>query len=193
VPYLLVGVVLVVGCAVAGLLVGSRVGSRQPVLVLARPVTAGQVLAAADVRQTRISADGVDTIPAGSMDSVLGRPMAFSLPAGTVLTRAAVGAAQVPPVGDAIAAVGLKAGQYPTGLSAGSHVLVVVTPTASAVTTTDASSEAEAWQATVVAVTASDTAQTTVVSLQLAEVDARGLAAAPVGQVSLVTVSAGAG
>ncbi|WP_307874090.1 MULTISPECIES: SAF domain-containing protein [unclassified Frankia] len=185
--------VLVAGCAVAGLLVGVRVGSRAPVLVLARPVSVGQVLTAADVRQVRISADGLDTIPAGSMGSVVGRPVAFSLPAGTVLTRAVVGAAQVPPVGKAIAAVGLKAGQYPTGLSAGSRVLVVVTPTASAVTTSDSSGVAQAWQATVVAVTVSETAQTTVVSLQLDEADARALAAAPVGQVSLVTLSAGAG
>jgi len=126
VPYLLLGVVLVVGCAVAGLVADARVGSREPVLVLARPVTVGHVLAAEDVREVRISADGVDTLGAGDRDSVLGKPVAYSLPAGTVLSRAAVGAAQVPPPGEAIAAVALKAGQFPTGLSPGSRVTVVV-------------------------------------------------------------------
>uniref|UniRef100_UPI002AD2130C SAF domain-containing protein n=1 Tax=unclassified Frankia TaxID=2632575 RepID=UPI002AD2130C len=191
-PYLLLGVVLVVGCAAAGLLAGARVGSRQPVLVLARPVMVGQVLAAADLREVRISAESVNTIPAGSKDTVLGRPVAYSLPAGMVLSRAALGAAQVPPAGWAIAAVALKDGQFPTGLSAGSRVVVVVTVGTSAVSITSTSSAAvRAWEATVVAVQARDTNQTTVVSLQLAEDDARALAAAPAGQVGIVTVNGG--
>ncbi|WP_226930809.1 MULTISPECIES: SAF domain-containing protein [Parafrankia] len=187
-PYLLLGVVLVIGCATAGLLAGARVGSRAPVLVLARPVAVSHVLAAADIREARISADGLDTIPAGSKDTVLGRPVAYSLPSGTVLSRAAVGAAQVPPRGEAIAAVALKAGQFPTGLSAGSRVAVVVAPAASAVSTASADA-ARSWPATVVAVVAADTDQTTVVSLQLAEADARALAAAPARQVGVVTVN----
>ncbi|WP_256789621.1 SAF domain-containing protein [Frankia sp. AvcI1] len=187
VPYLLLGVVLVVGCAVAGLVAGARVGSREPVLVLARPVTVGHVLAAEDVREVRIAADGVDTVPAGERDSVLGKPVAYSLPAGTVLSRAAVGVAQVPPSGEAIAAVALKAGQFPSGLSSGSRVTVVVAPATSAVSTA-AAGGARSWPATVVAVVAADTEQTTVVSLQLAEADAHALAAAPAGQIGVVTV-----
>ncbi len=187
-PYLLLGVVLVVGCAAAGLLAGARVGSRTLVLVLARPVTVGQVLTAADVREVRIAADGVDTVPAGERDRVLGRSVAYSLPAGTVLTRAAVGATQVPSPGSAIAAVALKAGQFPTGLSAGSRVTVVVAPATSAVSTTSSGAAASAWEATVVSVAARDTDQTTVVSLQLAEEDARALAAAPAGQIGVITV-----
>jgi hypothetical protein len=187
-PYLLLGVVLVVGCAVAGLLAGARVGSRTAVLVLARPVTVGHVLSAADVREARISADGVDTIPAGAKDSVLGRPVAYSLPAGMVLSRSAVGAAQVPPPGEAIAAVALKAGQFPTGLAAGSRVSVVAAPASSAVSTESAAA-AWSWPATVVAVAAQDTGQMTVVSLQLAASDARALAASPAGQIAVVTVN----
>nr|MDT0667371.1 hypothetical protein [Micromonospora sp. DSM 115978] len=140
------------------------------------------VLAAEDVREARVSVDGVDTVPAAARDSVLGRPVAYSLPAGTVLSPAAVGDAQVPPPGEAIAAVALKAGQFPTGLSAGSRVAVVVAPAASAVSTAP-SDEARSWPATVVAVQVQDTEQTTVVSLQLAEADARELAAAPAGRV----------
>ena len=188
VPYLLLGVVLVVGCAAAGLVAGARLGSREPVLVLARPVTVGHVLAAEDVREVRISADGVDTIPAGDRDSVLGKPVAYSLPTGTVLSRAAVGDAQVPPPGEAIAAVALKAGQFPTGLSPGSRVTVVVAPATSAVSTAPTGG-ARSWPATVVAVVAADTEQTTVISLQLAEADAHALAAAPAGQIGVVTVN----
>ncbi|CAO5187341.1 Membrane protein [Frankia sp. AiPs1] len=187
VPYLLLGLVLVVGCAAAGLVAGVRVGSRTPVLVLARPVTVGHVLVAADLREARISSGGVDTIASGARATVLGRPVAYSLPAGTVLSRATVGAAQVPPTGQAIAAVAVKAGQFPTGLASGSRVSVVAAPAASAVATTP-DDEARSWLATVVAVVASDSDQT-VVSLQLAEGDARALAAAPAGQISVVTVN----
>ncbi|KLL10597.1 flagellar biosynthesis protein FlgA [Protofrankia sp. BMG5.30] len=190
VPYLLLGVVLVVGCATAGLIAGARVGAREPVLVLARPVMVGQVLAAADLREVRVAADGVDTIPARGKDGVLGRPVAYSLPAGTVLGRAVLGAAQIPPPGAAIAAVALKAGQFPTGLSAGSRVLVVVAPGTSAVAAAPAAAS-RSWEATVVAVAARDTDQTMVVSLQLAEDDARALAAAPAGQIGIVVVSGG--
>ncbi len=196
VPYLLVGVVLVVGCAAAGLLVGTRAGSRTPVLVLARPVVVGQVLSAADLREARIAADDLDTIAAGARGSVVGRPVAYSLPAGTVLSRAAVGAAQVPPPGRAIGAVALRAGQFPTGLSVGSRVVVVVAPASSAVSTAPSDDTgvrtSGGWEATVVAVSTSAGDQTTVVSLQLAEDDARALAAAPSGQVSVVTVNAAA-
>jgi len=188
VPYLLLGVVLVIGCAGAGLLAGARVGSRTPVLVLSRPVAVGHVLSADDVREARISADGVATIPAGARDSVLGKPVAYSLPAGTLLTRAAVGAARVPPDGEAIAAVGLKAGQFPTGLAPGSRVSVVVAPASSAVATGVSAGVVHSWPATVVAVTAQENDQTTVVSLQLAEDDARALAAAPSGQIAVVAV-----
>ncbi|MCM3883128.1 SAF domain-containing protein [Frankia sp. R82] len=187
-PYLLLGVVLVVGCAAAGLLAGARVEARKPVLVLARPVAVGHVLVAADLREARISADGVDTVPAGSKGSVLGRPVAYSLPAGMLLSRAMVGNAQVPPAGEAIAAVALKAGQFPTGLASGSRVSVVVAPAASAVGTAPEDG-VRSWSATVVAVAASGSDQTTVVSLTLAEDDARALAAAPAGQISVVTVN----
>jgi hypothetical protein len=123
---------------------------------------------------------------------VIGRPVAYSLPAGTVLSRAAVGAAQVPPPGEAIAAVALKAGQFPTGLAAGSRVAVIVAPSPGAVSASTApAGAASSWEATVVAVQAREADQTTVVSLELAEGDARALAAAPAGQVGLVTVNAG--
>ena len=194
--YLLLGVVLVVGCAAAGLVAGTRIGQRQSVLVLARPVTVGQVLAAADLRSARVSADGLDSVPVGAEGSVVGRPVAYSLPAGTLVSRALVGAAQVPPMGKAIGAVALKDGQFPTGLTAGSRVAVVVAPSTTAaapVPTSSGADETPSWAATVVAVHPEGASeQTTVVSLLMAEADARALAAAPAGQVGLVTIN-GAG
>jgi hypothetical protein len=132
----------------------------------------------------------LDTVPGGSQDQVVGHPVAYSLPAGTVLTRSSVGAAQVPPPGLGIAAVALKAGQFPTGLAAGSRVVVIVAAgTGQTATATQGAAATSQWDATVVGVAARENDQTTVVSLQMAEADARALAAAPAGQVGIVTVN----
>jgi hypothetical protein len=201
-PHLLLGVVLVVGCATAGVLLAANAGRREPVLVLARPVTAGQVLAAADLRDVRLSAGGgLDVVPAGSAGEVVGRPAAYTLPAGTVLTRAAVGAAQLPPPGLAVVAVALEPGRFPPALAAGARVAVVVAPgpagtAAPAEDTgrTNPASDAQgaravsSWEAAVVAVQPDEAGRTTVVSLQTDDADARALAAAPAEQVGLVAV-----
>jgi hypothetical protein len=191
VPYLLVGVLLVLGCATGGVVAGTQLGQREAVLALARPVAVGQALTAQDVREVSMSAhSGLAVIPARSLSSVEGHPLAYSLPAGALLTRDVLGAAQVPPAGQAVAAVGLKAGQFPPGLQPGNRVTVVVAPGGSAATSTSSSSPStSSWSATVTAVQTDATAQTTVVALQMASSDARQLAAAPTGQVSVVEVN----
>lgn len=187
-PYLLLGVLLVLGCSAGGVVVATQLGHRQEVLALARPVTVGQELSARDLRVVSVSTGtGLDVVPAGSKTKVEGRPVAYSLPAGALLTGDLLGDARVPPAGQAVAAVGLKAGQFPPELQAGNRVTVVVAPTPGATTDTPSASAAS-WQAVVTGVRTDDSAQTTVVSLQMAQADAQALAAEPVGQVSVVVV-----
>ncbi|MEV0220734.1 SAF domain-containing protein [Streptomyces sp. NPDC050704] len=190
-PYLLLGVLLVLGCATGGVVVATQLGHREAVLVLARPVSVGQELSARDVREVSISVDSsLAVIPARSRSQVQGRAVAYSLPAGALLTRDVLGEARVPPPGQAVAAVGLKAGQYPPDLQAGNRVTVVVAATSD---TTDGStsSRSSAWTATVTGVHSSTSDQVTAVSLQMARDDARQLAAAPTGQISVVMVHGG--
>ncbi len=190
VPYLLVGILLVLGCAAAGVVVALRLGHRASVLEIARPVSVGQVLTAEDVREVDVSAGtGLAVIPARSLTQVVGRPVAYSLPAGTLLTRQVLGAAQVPPAGQAVAAVGLKAGQVPSGLQPGNHVTVVVEPDSNVVTGKSSAPPSLSWDAVVTDVKDDSTDQTTVVSMQMAVEDARQLAAVPAGQVNLVETS----
>jgi hypothetical protein len=96
-----------------------------------------------------------------------------------------------------VAAVGLKPGQFPPDLQSGNLVTVVVAPAADAGTSASssgtASSGPSSWEAVVLGVRTNSTDQTTVVSLQLAEADARQLAAAPAGQISVVVVHGGGG
>ena len=192
VPYLLVGILLVLGCAAAEVVVALRLGHRVPVLELARPVSVGQALTAQDVREVDVSAGtGLAVIPARSLATVVGRPVAYSLPAGTLLTRQVIGAAQVPPSGQAVAAVGLKAGQVPSGLQPGNHVTVVVEPDSNAVSGKADKPASLSWDAVVTDVKSDPTNQTTVVSMQMAVEDARQLAAVPAGQVDVVETSGG--
>ena len=197
IPYLLVGVLLVLGCATGGVVLGAQLGRREAVLALAHPVGVGQALSAKDVREVNVSSDsGLAVIPARSLPTVEGHPLAYSLPAGALLTRDVLGEPRVPPAGQAVAAVGLKAGQFPPGLQPGNRVAVVVAPNGNAVASASSSSASSpappsSWSATVTAEQADATAQTTVVALQMTDADARQLAAAPAGQISVVMVNGG--
>lgn len=191
VPYLVVGILLVLGCASAGVVVALQLGKRVPVLELARPVEVGQTITAQDVREVDVSSEsGLAVISARSLAKVVGHPIAYSLPSGTLLTQGVLGGARVPPFGQAVAAIGLKGGQFPSGLQPGSRVAVVLAPESNAVSGSVPSSPlSSSWGATVTDVKTDANDQTTVVSLQMADGSARQLAAVPTGQVNLVEVS----
>ncbi|MEU6379282.1 SAF domain-containing protein [Streptomyces sp. NPDC046909] len=189
-PYLLVGLLLILGCTAGGVVVATTVGHQEPVLVLARSVTVGQVLSDEDLREASVSADsGLAFIPVQSRAEAEGQPVAYSLPAGTPLTEDLLGEAHIPPTGQAVAAVGLKAGQFPPGVQPGNHVVVVVAPSNGSSAST--ASPSSAWDASVTDVRNDSTDQITVISLQMTQGDARRLAAAPTGQISVVMVHGG--
>jgi hypothetical protein len=191
VPYLLLGVLLVVVCAAGGVFAGMQLGNRESVLALARPVAVGQVLTPQDIKQVSVASDsGMDLIPASESSAVQGEPLAFSLPVGSLITRTVLGAPQIPQPGKAIAAVGLKPGQFPPDLSPGTTVAVLATP-GQGTTAGTATGQTSSWTAVVTGVATRDTDQTAVVSLQLNDSDARALASAPAGQLSLVTIAGG--
>jgi hypothetical protein len=187
IPHLLVGVLLLVVCSVGGVVAGMHVGDRESVLALVRQVAVGQILTAQDLHQVRVPADsGMDVIPASAASAVVGQPVAFSLPAGVLVTRSMLGTPLVPGPGKATAAVGLKAGQFPPDVAPGTRVLVLTTPQQGV-----QNGKTSMWTAVVTGIAARETEQTTVVSLQLSESDARELASAPAGQLSVVAISGG--
>lgn len=192
----MVGVLLVLGCALAFTDASLHLGSREEVLVVAQPVAAGQVLTAADVRTARVSTgSGLDVVLAGDEATVIGRRAAVALVAGSLLTTAEVGS--LPPVGSGfdVVAVGLKPGAYPPELAPGDRVDVVpVTSTSSGGTGTASATSGSPVGATVLSVeAASASANTpTVFSLQVSTGDADEVASlAAAGQASLVEVGAG--
>ena len=191
-PYLLVGVLLVVVCAGGGVLAATQLGDRQSALALTRPVVVGQTLSAQDLTEVSVATDnGMDLVPASAESAVLGQPVAYSLPAGSLVTRSVLGEAQVPARGKAIAALALKPGQFPPDLSPGTAVLVLTADTQGAAAPNAAEAQTSSWTAVVTGLAARETEQSTVVSLQLAEADARAVASAPPGQLTLVMVAGG--
>ncbi|MFE0099853.1 SAF domain-containing protein [Streptomyces sp. NPDC059009] len=194
---MLVGTLLVLGCVTGGVLVAARLGDRESVLELARPVSAGQRLEARDLREVSLSTDsGLEAVSARSLDAVRGRVMAYSLPAGALLTERVLGSPKTPPRGQANAAVGLRAGQFPTGLQPGLRVNVVEVPDPDAAGGRSAgedTGERASWSATVVDVRPAQEDQLTVLTLLLGERDARQLAAVPDGAVRILAVHGGGG
>ncbi|GAA0505533.1 MULTISPECIES: hypothetical protein [Streptomyces] len=189
--YLPLGALLVLGCSAGGVVVALNLGHRQAVLALAHPVTVGQTLMERDLREVSLArGSGLAAISAGMTDRIVGRPAAYTMPKGTLLTESVLGAPQIPPRGKAVVAVGLKEGRFPAGLERGSRVAVVKVPEPEGGTTEpqlpDPSSPV--WYATVVAVWGKERGKTAVVSLQLGEDEAREVAAFPTDSISVLLV-----
>ena len=128
VPLAAGGVVLVVVCALVFAEGWLQAGNRQPVLALAQPVAAGQVITAADLETVRVSAAGpVSLVAASRQAEVAGSTAAVSMPAGSLLAGSDIGTP--PPVkGQVRLGVALKPGEYPPDLAAGQDVDVLATP-----------------------------------------------------------------
>lgn len=195
-PLVMVGVLLVLGCALAFADASLHLGSREEVLVVAQPVAAGQVLSGGDLRTARVSTgSGLDVVLAGQESTVLGRRAAVPLVAGSLLTASEVGSPPAVGSGYDVVAVGVKPGAYPPEIVAGDRVQVVpVTSTSSAGTGTASVTSGSPVGATVLAVAAApaDSDTPTVFSLQVSTGDADEVASlSAAGQASLVEIGAG--
>lgn len=132
VPWIVLGVLVVAGCALAAAVWAGRVSQRSPVLALARPVERGQVLAVEDLAPVSVAVDGqLSTVAQAEAAAVVGRPVAASLPAGTLLTEQMLGSGPGLAAQDRVVGLALDPGEYPTSaLQPGDEVMVVRTPAA---------------------------------------------------------------
>ena len=191
-PLVVVGVLLVVGCALGFADASLSLASHEDVLVVAQPLAAGQVLTSSDLRAVKVSTGtGLDVVPTGAEASVVGRPAAVPLVAGALLTRGEVGAGSPVNAGEDVVAVGLKAGLFPPGLAPGDRVQVVPVVTSSSSTATAQGSPVNATVLGVEPAPAASNAAT-VFSLQVSKTDADAVASlAAAGEVSLVQLGTG--
>lgn len=180
IPHLILGAVLVVACAAGGVVAAQQLGDRQEVIALARPVEVGHVILEQDLVRVSLAVDGaLKAVPASAASSVIGRPAAYSLPVGILLTDDVMGPPRLPAEGRAIAALGLKPGQFPPELSAGSNVVVLASAP-------NEGSSTSSWRAVVVAVDRTD--QAPVISVELPELDARALSSMPADKIAVLMV-----
>ena len=198
VPLAAGGVVLVVVCALVFAEGWLAAGHRQPVLALAQPVAAGQVITAADLETVRVSAAGpVSLVPASRQGEVVGSTAAVSLPAGSLLAGSDIGTP--PPVkGQVRLGIALKPGAYPPDLAAGQDVDVLATPAAAASGSSSSGAAPAALpvgEAVVLSVSpaaATGGSGDTVVEIQVAADAMPQVAAAnAAGQIALATIPAG--
>lgn len=179
------GAVLLGVSALAAVALYADVGDRRPVLAVARPVAAGQMVAAADFKVVRVSADpGVRTVPASDLSRVVGRPAGVTLAPGALLAPTQLASGPTLPPGSMVVGALLKPGQFPLGLRAGDAVRLVLLPAnGSAVAVDPATGQggegSAAIRATVAAVEkVPDSAGTTAVSLAVVPEMAAAVAAA---------------
>jgi hypothetical protein len=204
-PLVVIGVLLVIGGALAFADASLHLGSREEVLVISRPLGAGQVLTSSDLQSARVSTgSGLQVVPMSEEASVVGRPVALSLVAGSLLTRSEVGSPSPVASGSEVVALGLKAGQYPPDLAPGDrvHVVPVTAPSSSSGDVPSGTSSAptsgtgvpSALTATVLAVdvASANSDSPTVFSLRVSSRDADEVATlAAAGNASLVQVGSG--
>lgn len=123
-------VLLIVGFGLSGAVLVSQAGDTSEVLVAARPVAAGHVIAPEDLTIARISGS-VRAIAAADAPTVVGRTAAVPVVSGQVLNRDMLTSAMVPAKDQAVIGLSLAPGQFPTGgLAVGDQVLAVVIPAA---------------------------------------------------------------
>ena len=158
----------------------------QSVLAVRSAVERGAVITQDDVMTVQVSADpALAPVPASQASAVVGQRAATDLAAGTLLTREQVSATVLPAAGMSIVGVGLPSAQMPgEPLLVGDRVRVVATPGPSGEVT---AGEPVTIAATVVGVRVNDENGQSVVSVQVPQGDAAGLAArAATGNVALV-------
>ncbi len=127
---ILASALLLLVAALAGAFAFSSVSTTDPVLAMARTVTAGQTVTADDLTVVQLNrGSGLATIPAGDRDLVIGKRAVTDLPAGSTLSADAVADLLLPAQGRAL--IGLRAapGTAPlAGLVPGAEVELVVLP-----------------------------------------------------------------
>ncbi|RIQ20149.1 SAF domain-containing protein [Jiangella rhizosphaerae] len=124
------GAGLLATCGAGAAYLAQSSGDTVPVLAVTDTVHRGEVLDAARLATARAAPDpALRPVAASELSSVVGRRAATDLPAGTLLTEAALTTADVPASGQSVVGVAVTEAQLPQAeLVPGDHVRVFGTP-----------------------------------------------------------------
>ena len=190
-PRLALAALLVVAAAIGAVVVYQRATAHDNVLVLARPVVYGQIIANEDLKVARVAGTGVSTIEASGRQAVVGRRARATLGEGTVLASSMLIQGPVVGAGESVAPAALRPGTFPAGLQPGDRVRVVRLPGSGS---NQAAEPRPLATATVMSVASPKdrvgTANTAVSLVVPADAADAVAAAGAAGQISLVLVGA---
>jgi hypothetical protein len=186
---------LLVGLSVVAVCLGALLGawaytsatSAQAVVAVRTLVERGQVIERDDLVTVRIGVDpALQPIPATELEGLVGQRAATDLPAGGLVTRAAVTSSVLPAAGQSVVGVALPASLLPgEPLRPGDRVRIVATPGEQGDVT--GSKPPRAITAAVVGLFPDDEKGVTVVSVQVPYAVAAEVAAlAATGKVAIV-------
>lgn len=124
------GVTLVAVGALGAAALTQAVGDTVQVVAVARDVQPGEVIERADLTVADVSTDpALDPVLAARLPELVGQRAAFALPAGSLLTDAAVTGQVLPAAGQSLVGVALQPTQLPAEpLLAGDRIRIVDTP-----------------------------------------------------------------
>lgn len=126
-PWLALALVLVVGGALAAGLLVQSAGDRTAVLVAAREIGPGQVIAAGDLRTVDVGVDGsASVVPASQRSSLVGQVATTRIPEGSMLSEGQVAAEARLASGSVVVGALLGPGQLPVAdLRSGDRVRLI--------------------------------------------------------------------
>jgi hypothetical protein len=125
-----IGILIMLLSTFSGIYFYNKLSATVDVLVTSTKLHAGQIISVSDLAISSISdKDSFSYIPASNESNILGKTVAYSLPAGSVLNYKELGQNWFIPQGFDLVGIALKTGQYPfEGLYAGKHVALIVAP-----------------------------------------------------------------
>ena len=179
VPWVALGVILVlVGALVFGLMVQAA-GERRAVVVAAREISPGQVIGAGDLRVVDVAIDGeAATVAASKRAQLVGQTATSRIPAGALLSQGQFSAASALPPGRVVVGVLLGPGGLPVpNLRVGDRVGLLETRDLERAPTADTLGDASVYM-----VTPGPQPATQFVSLVVDDVMAQRVADAAAGQ-----------
>jgi hypothetical protein len=125
----LTGALLILLAALGGAALLTSSDHRVPVLVVARPVAAGQRLVAGDLGTRLNTPSGPRLLSPADTALVVGRDTVVALNPGDPVLLGELAPASRPPAGTVELPLALKEGTFPPELAAGQQVLIVAGPT----------------------------------------------------------------
>lgn len=192
IPWIVVGILLVAGSALAFAVIGGSGGAGQTALALAADVRAGEAITDADLRTVRVNGAGVEIVSPAQRQEIAGRVALTDLEAGAVLSESLLAGAGVLGAGEALVGIRLDSSSVPVAtLRPGDAVMVVRTPGPGDVESAGAGAPPAVWKASVFATAPvlTPSGDAVAVSLTVDALDAPAItAAAAVDRIRLALV-----